>query len=106
MTVLTWVVLVVAILLVALLILPRFRAKLGAQGVPSRTEALLGKTGIVTETIDRNLGTGRVRIAGEDWAAQSESTLTIGSLVRVEGADGIVLRVSSSASAENELKTT
>ncbi len=91
------IILFVVILPVSLLLLrPRLLAKLGARGIPSRTEALLGKTGVVTQTVD-SAGTGRVTIAGEDWAAQSSSILSIGTPVRVDGADGITLNVSPSA---------
>jgi membrane-bound serine protease (ClpP class) len=68
-------------------------ARLGGKGVPSRTEALLGREGLVTQDIDPRLGTGRVNVAGEDWAARSAAALPAGTKVRVTGADGIVLEV-------------
>lgn len=67
--------------------------KLGGQGVPSRTEALVGRHGIVTHDIDPTTGTGRVNVAGEDWAARSREPIAAGTKVRVVGADGIVLEV-------------
>jgi membrane protein implicated in regulation of membrane protease activity len=94
MVILILAVLVVLILLASLRMLrPRFLSKLDSQGVPTRTEALVGKPGIVTETVDPNLGTGRVRVLGEDWAAQSDTALPVGTLVHVDGANGIVLNV-------------
>ena len=84
----------VAVVLGLLLLRPRFVARLGAKGVPSRTEALVGKRGLVTEQIDPVLGTGRVIVAGEDWAARSALRLPAGAEVRVDGADSIVLQVS------------
>jgi membrane protein implicated in regulation of membrane protease activity len=63
------------------------------RGVPSRTETLIGKQGQVTEAINPTLGTGRVNVAGEDWAARSTSDVAPGVEVRVVGADGIVLEV-------------
>lgn len=69
--------------------------RLGGAGVPSRTEALAGKVAHVTEAIDPVRGTGRVNVAGEDWAARSVAPVPAGAEVRVDGADGIVLLVSA-----------
>jgi membrane protein implicated in regulation of membrane protease activity len=73
---------------------PRIIARIGiAPGVPSRTEALVGADGIVTQEIDPTVGAGRVNVGGQDWAARSIGPLPIGTRVRVVGADGIVLEV-------------
>ena len=74
---------------------PRLVGRNDAPGVPSRTEALLGREGIVTHDIDPTVGAGRINVGGEDWAARSVSPLPIGTRVRVVGADGIVLEVKS-----------
>ena len=66
---------------------------LGGKGVPSRTAALVGRDGIVTHDIDPTVGTGRVNVGGEDWAARSTEVIVTGVKVRVTGADGIVLEV-------------
>jgi membrane-bound serine protease (ClpP class) len=66
---------------------------LGARGVPSRTDTLIGKEGIVTHEIDARLGGGRVTVGGEDWAARAVAPLPIGTKIRVLRADGIVLEV-------------
>jgi inner membrane protein len=66
---------------------------LGGQGVPSRTDPLVGKQGIVTHDIDATLGLGRVNVGGEDWAARAHEPIATGVKVRVVGADGIVLEV-------------
>ena len=71
----------------------RLLGKLGGRGVPSRTEALVGRHGIVTHDIDPTLGTGRVNVAGEDWAARGPEAIAAGAKVRVVGSDGIVLEV-------------
>jgi membrane protein implicated in regulation of membrane protease activity len=65
----------------------------GSRGVPSRTEQLIGKDGIVTHDIDPAVGTGRVNVGGEDWMARSRDEVMTGTRVRVVGADGIVLEV-------------
>jgi membrane protein implicated in regulation of membrane protease activity len=68
-------------------------SRLGGRGVPSRTDAIIGRSGIVTHDIDATLGGGRVNVGGEDWAARSTEMLSTGTKVRVVGADGIVLEV-------------
>ena len=68
-------------------------ARLGGQGVPSRTDSLVGKHGQVTDDIDPTLGTGRINVRGEDWAARSAEPLPVGTRIRVVAADGIVLEV-------------
>jgi membrane-bound serine protease (ClpP class) len=62
------------------------------RGIPSRTQQLIGKEAY-THEIDSTTGAGRVNVGGEDWAAKSAGPLTIGTRVRVTGADGIVLEV-------------
>jgi membrane protein implicated in regulation of membrane protease activity len=84
---------IIVLLLSLVLIRPRLVASLGSRGVPSRTEALIGKTARVTDDINPTLGTGRINVAGEDWAAASDRLISVGTDVRVTGADGIVLRV-------------
>ena len=67
--------------------------RLGGQGVPSRTEALVGRHGIVTHDIEPTTGVGRVNVSGEDWAARSAGAIAAGTKIKVVGADGIVLEV-------------
>ena len=69
---------------------------LGGKGVPSRTDPLIGRQGLVTHDIDSTIGTGRVTVGGEDWAARSTEVIAAGVKVRVVGADGIVLEVTRS----------
>ena len=67
--------------------------RLAGGGVPSRTEPLVGRSGQVTHEIDPALGTGRINVGGEDWAARCAEPLPIGTKIRVVAADGIVLEV-------------
>ena len=84
----------VSVFLLLWLVRPRFAAKLsGARGVPSRADRLSGARGQVTEAIDPVFGTGRVTVAGDDWAARSPSPIPVGAEVIVRSADGIVLQV-------------
>jgi membrane protein implicated in regulation of membrane protease activity len=71
----------------------RLLNRVAGQGVPSRTAPLVGRHGQVTHDIDPTVGTGRVNVAGEDWAARSAEPIPVGTKVRVTGADGIVLEV-------------
>ena len=84
---------IVALTLCLLLIRPRMVSKLGSRGVPSRTDTLIGREGLVTVDIDATLGAGRVNVGGEDWAARASSPLPAGARIRVVAADGIVLEV-------------
>jgi membrane protein implicated in regulation of membrane protease activity len=72
---------------------PRIVANMGAAGVPSRTDALLGREGIVTHDIETTVGSGRVNVEGQDWAARAGTPLAAGTRIRVVRADGIVLEV-------------
>jgi membrane protein implicated in regulation of membrane protease activity len=83
----------VALTLSLALLRERLLAKMSGRGVPSRTEALLGRDGIVTQDVDATIGAGRVNVGGEDWAARAALPLPAGTRVRVVGADGIVLEV-------------
>lgn len=58
-------------------------------------DALLGRTGVVTEAIDSATGTGRVRVEGEDWrgADVDAGDLPAGTKVSVVRVDGTILVV-------------
>ncbi len=50
-------------------------------------------TGEVTELIDNTRSAGRVIVNGEDWSARADHIIAAGQMIRVVGADGIVLLV-------------
>jgi len=75
------------------LLRPRMMSRLGSRGVPSRTEPLIGREGVVTFDIETHVGAGRVNVGGEDWAARAQTPLPAGTRIRVVAADGIVLEV-------------
>lgn len=60
----------------------------------SNADAIIGRTGEVTETIKAG-GYGRVKLDGDDWKAQSDSAtdLVIGTKVRIVGRDSIIIKV-------------
>jgi len=84
---------IVVVVASLLLLRSALLSRLGGKGVPSRTGSLIGRDGVVTHDIDPRIGTGRVNIGGEDWAARSAVALAAGTKIRVVGADGIVLEV-------------
>jgi inner membrane protein len=75
------------------LLRPRMMARLGSRGIPSRTEVLIGREGVVTFDIEATVGAGRVNVGGEDWAARATAPIPAGTRIRVVSADGIVLEV-------------
>ncbi|MGK5081800.1 NfeD family protein [Bdellovibrionota bacterium FG-1] len=83
--------LVVLLLALRPAILRKLRAT--SEGVPSRTSALLGLLGQVTEAPEAASGLGRAQVDGQDWAIRCHEKIEIGTLIRVEGADGIILIV-------------
>jgi membrane protein implicated in regulation of membrane protease activity len=76
-----------------LVLRPRILKNMEAAGVPGRTEALIGREGIVTHDIETSVGAGRVNVQGQDWAARSSTPIAAGTRIKVTGADGIVLEV-------------
>ena len=87
----------IIVMVVSLAVLrTRLIGRLGGPGVPSRTDPLIGRHGMVTTDIDTPLGTGRVTVGGEDWAARSADHIAAGTRIKVVGADGIVLEVTPS----------
>jgi membrane protein implicated in regulation of membrane protease activity len=84
----------IVVMVVSLAVLrTRLIGRLGGPGVPSRTAPLIGRHGMVTTDIDATLGTGRITVGGEDWAARSAEPIAAGTTIKVVGADGIVLEV-------------
>ncbi len=59
---------------------------------PSNADALIGRTGRVTEAISRN-ASGYVKIDGDMWKAVSQSDIPVGSSVRVIGRESTIVTV-------------
>ncbi len=68
----------------------------------TNVDALVGKSGFVTEDIDHMTGTGRVKIGGEVWRAVTpdDARLTIGQKVTVRELEGC--KVIVEAATENK----
>ena len=63
-----------------------------SQGVKTGTAAIIGKEGIVIETISLPEG-GRVKVGGEEWKADSDEEIEKNTLVIVTGIQGVTLKV-------------
>ncbi len=72
------------------LLLKRFYSQ---KDMPSRSEALIGKFGILSEDIKSPEEMGRVNIDGSDWSAKSESAIAKGQRVKIVALDGLTLKV-------------
>jgi membrane protein implicated in regulation of membrane protease activity len=84
----------VALVLFLMILRPRMLSRLHkSHAMPSRSQALVGCFGEVTESIDAATGTGRILVNGQDWAAKSEQIIAAGQRIVVEDHDGIVLIV-------------
>lgn len=66
-----------------------------AKEVRTNADAIIGKTGRVSEEIDAQKGTGRVAIDGDDWKAVAlgDEVIAVGSKVEIVGRDSIILTV-------------
>lgn len=67
--------------------------------VPTNADALIGRIGTVSETIDTSAGIGRVAIDGDDWKAVSSTLIPRGTHVRVVSRDSIILTVEETEQA-------
>ena len=64
--------------------------------VKTNVDAVIGTTGMVLETIDNDLGTGRVKLAGMEWSARSSNGLKVdvNTRIRVDKVEGVKVFVS------------
>lgn len=83
------VVVFLALSALALALVRPVAAKLMQSGrVATNADRVIGKTAIVTQTIDNLAGKGQVSVAGQIWTARSEQGVTI-----PEGTEVTVLRI-------------
>lgn len=60
---------------------------------PTNVYSIIGKEGIVLETIDSINGTGKVKINGELWSAISDSNIEKDEKIKVISVNGVKLKV-------------
>ena len=61
--------------------------------VLTNADALVGRQAIVTEEINPDKNTGRVKIDGDDWKAEAAEFIAVGEKVEVVSRDSIILNV-------------
>ena len=76
--------------LALLLVRPLFKNLMKTSISPTNADRVIGKTAVVTETIDNMAAQGQVSIAGQIWTARSEHGLIIPAdtqvkILRIEG---------------------
>lgn len=90
-----------------LLIRPLARRMMQPKGkIPTNADRLLGREGIVTQTVDNLAATGQVKVSGQIWTARTENDERIfaGEQVKVLRIDGVKLlveRICVGAGTEN-----
>lgn len=86
---------IVALVTVRPLVLKLFYKK-DEEVSKTNADALIGREGRVSQTIDAESGKGRVAIDGDDWKAVSSdgSTIEKGTKVKVIGRDSVIITVS------------
>ena len=60
---------------------------------PTNVYSIIGKEGIVLETIDSINGTGKVKVNGELWSAISDSNIEKDEKIKVISVNGVKLKV-------------
>ena len=60
--------------------------------VPTNLDRVIGKVGVVTETIEKN-GIGEVKVLEKKWSAYSDKEITENSKVKILSINGVKLKV-------------
>ena len=63
--------------------------------VTTNADAVVGRQAVVTEEINSDKNTGRVKIDGDDWKAESSDVIAVGEKVEVLSRESIILKVKS-----------
>jgi membrane protein implicated in regulation of membrane protease activity len=63
--------------------------------VLTNADAIVGRQAVVTEEINPDKNTGRVKIDGDDWKAEASEVIAVGEKVEVISRDSIILKVKS-----------
>lgn len=80
-----------------LLLYPKLRRFVGRNRQATNADMVIGKTCLVTQTIDELAGTGTVSVGGKTWTARARAGERIpeGALVQVEDIQGVKLMVTA-----------
>ena len=79
-------------ILLLLLTKPFVKKMKKREGVPTNLDMVIGKTGVVTETIEKD-GIGEVKVLGKKWSAYSDKEVKENSKVKVLSINGVKLKV-------------
>lgn len=82
----------VSSILLLLLTKPFVKKMKKREAVPTNLDMVLGKTGIVTEEIEKD-GIGEVKVLGKKWSAYSDKEIKKDSKVKVLSINGVKLKV-------------
>jgi membrane protein implicated in regulation of membrane protease activity len=63
--------------------------------VLTNADAIVGRQAVVTEEINPDKNTGRVKIDGDDWKAEASEVIAVDEKVEVISRDSIILKVKS-----------
>ena len=88
-----WAAFVVSTLVLLYLGQPLARRLREKKLTPSNVDAVVGREGVVLETIDPAENTGRVRIGSEEWRARADEHIERGNKVCVLAVEGATLVV-------------
>ena len=92
-----WQIVVFIVVTIAAVVLARpFADRISRPGVqPIAGNRMIGKWGVVLQTVDPLEGTGMVRVESERWRAESKDSVQfeVGEVVKVVGVDGVRLQV-------------
>ena len=85
---------------------PFIRKYANSKKIATNSELNLGRNAIVIEEINRENGTGRVKLDGVDWSAVSDEIIEKGVTVIVKQIDGTKLRVVKCNTSQNSNQQT
>ncbi len=74
---------------------PLYKKYIKPSLVPTNTDALIGQTAVVTDTVNNDSAVGLCKVSGQVWSALSESgeTIPVGSKVVIKSIQGVKLIV-------------
>ena len=102
-----WQIVAFIVVTIAAVVLARpFADRISRPGIqPIAGNRMIGKWGVVLQTVDPLEGTGMVRVESERWRAESMDSvqLEVGDVVKVVGVDGVRLQVEANDEASGEL---
>lgn len=82
---------------------PFIRKFANSKKIATNSELNLGKNAVVIEEINRENGTGRVKLEGVDWSAVADEVIEKGTKVIVKQIDGTKLKVAKCVNSEQNI---